>query len=348
MYRVMASRTLVLLFGILLVFLSCLSCKVENQQLSKIRVQDNAFVNQNGQRVIFRGLCFSDLHKLVNDGKWNKAHFQMAKEWGVNIIRLPVHPLFLRERGITEYLTYLDQGIQWAEELRLYVIIDWHSIGNLKEKKFSRDIYMTTQQETFDFWETIARRYKGNSVVAFYELFNEPASFFANLGSLSWSEWKVFCENMIDLIYAIDKTKITLVAGLNWGYLLNEVMEDPIERENIAYVTHPYPQKVSQPWEPKWEKHFGHVADKYPVFATEFGFMSADEKGAHIPCISDESYGKRIMNYFGKKKISWTVWCFDPDWPPTLITSWDYNLSLQGKFFKNVLQNKVYAFPDIE
>jgi endoglucanase len=348
LYRKRTSRNHVLLFGILATSLFFTTCDIKNQKLSIVRVQGNAFVDQSGQRLIFRGLCFSDLHKLVDDGKWNKSHFQVAKEWGANVIRIPVHPLLVRERGITEYLTYLDQGIQWAEELGLYVIIDWHSIGNLKENKFPRDVFSTTRRETFDFWETIARRYRGKTAVAFYELFNEPASYFLNLGSLSWSEWKVLCEDLIDLIYAIDKTKIILVAGLNWAYLLDEVMEKPIERENIAYVTHPYPQKASMPWEPKWEKHFGHVSDKYPVFATEFGFMSADEKGAHIPCIGDENFGKRIMNYFYKKNISWTVWCFDPDWPPALIKSWDYSLSFQGRFFKNVLQNKVYTFPDTE
>jgi len=79
------------------------------------------------------------------------------------------------------------------------------------------------------------------------------------------------------------------------------------------------------------------VADKYPIIATEFGFMGADERGAHIPCISDESYGEAIINYMDKKGISYTLWCFDPNWPPTLITDWDFTPSRQGRFFKDVL-----------
>ena len=34
--------------------------------------------------------------------------------------------------------------------------------------------------------------------------------------------------------------------------------------------------------------------------------------------IADEDYGRRILAYFAKKGISWTVWCFDPDWPPQM------------------------------
>jgi hypothetical protein len=124
---------------------------------------------------------------------------------------------------------------------------------------------------------------------------------------------------------------------MNWGYFLDEVVENPVNRKNVAYVTHPYPQKRDKPWEPNWEKDWGHVADHYPIIATEFGFMGPDERGAHIPCISDESYGEAIMDYFDEKGISFTIWCFDPNWPPTLITDWNFTPSRQGRFFKKVL-----------
>jgi aryl-phospho-beta-D-glucosidase BglC (GH1 family) len=201
-------------------------------------------------------------------------------------------------------------------------------------------MYNTTMTETVKFWQTVAKRYKGNSTVAVYELFNEPTSQGGQLGELTWKTWRPTLEKIIDEIAAIDNEKIYLVAGMDWGYLLDEVIENPVNSKNVAYCTHPYPQKREKPWEPKWEKDWGHVADKYPIIATEFGFMGADERGAHIPCISDESYGEAIMNYFEKKGISYTLWCFDPDWPPTLITDWNFTPSRQGKFFKEVLLKK--------
>jgi hypothetical protein len=96
------------------------------------------------------------------------------------------------------------------------------------------------------------------------------------------------------------------------------------------------------PFEQNWEVDFGFVVDTFPLVATELGFMDGEDPGAHIPVIGDESYGKAIMAYFEKKGISWTAWCFDPDWPPTLITDWQYTPSRQGKFFKQVLQKKEY------
>jgi endoglucanase len=76
------------------------------------------------------------------------------------------------------------------------------------------------------------------------------------------------------------------------------------------------------------------VKDKYPLFATEFGF----DRNALIPCIGTPEYGRHLMDYFKKKGISWTVWCFDPDWDPTLIKDWGFSPTEQGEFFKGVLQ----------
>ena len=47
-----------------------------------------------------------------------------------------------------------------------------------------------------------------------------------------------------------------------------------------------------------------------------------------------------LTEYFEKKGISFTVWCFDKDWSPTLITDWNFTPSTQGRFFKEYLQNK--------
>jgi endoglucanase len=68
--------------------------------------------------------------------------------------------------------------------------------------------------------------------------------------------------------------------------------------------------------------------------------MAGDDPGAHIPVISDVDYGRRITAYFEKKGVSWTAWCFDPDWPPQLISDWDYTPTTQGAFFRDYMLGK--------
>ncbi len=307
------------------------------KQLEKISVNGKNIVTESGKTIRLEGVSFSDPDKLEKDGQWNKRYFQEAKNWGCNVVRFAIHPTAVNNRGWDAYFKLVDQGVAWATELEMYVIIDWHSIGNLNTEKFTNKMYNTTWDETVKFWQTTAKRYKGNSTVAVYELFNEPTNEGGKLGELTWKTWRPTLEKLIDKITAIDKEKIFLVAGMNWGYFLDEVLENPVDRKNVAYCSHPYPQKREKPWEPQWEKDWGKVAEKYPIIATEFGFMGADERGAHIPCISDESYGEAIINYMDKKGISYTLWCFDPNWPPTLITDWDFTPSRQGRFFKDVL-----------
>ena len=145
-------------------------------------------------------------------------------------------------------------------------------------------------------------------------------------------------EEMIKIIRANENKAVPLVAGFNWAYNLTPVEKEPIDAEGIAYVSHPYPMKREKPWKLNGPKTRGFVAEKYPVILTEIGFAVAEEKGAHVPVISDKSYGDAITKYCDQKGISYTVWCFDPQWAPTLFKDWNYTLTRQGAFFKAALQ----------
>ena len=201
-------------------------------------------------------------------------------------------------------------------------------------------MYDTTQRETLEFWRTVAARYRGISTIAFYELFNEPTTFRGRLGTASWSEWKRLNEEMIHVIFAHDEEVIPLVAGFDWAYDLEPVAAQPLEIEGIGYVSHPYPQKVEPPFEETWERDFGFVADRHPVFVTEFGFTPAGEPGAHMPVEGDEEYGRAITAYLAARGISWAAWCFDPDWGPHLISDWQYTPTRSGAFFRDLMTGR--------
>ncbi len=309
-------------------------------QLPQISVKGNSFVTPDGSPIVFRGLNTSDPDKLESVGHWNEGYFREMKSWGANIVRFPVHPSAWRKRGQEEYLELLDKGIELATAQELYVIIDWHSIGNLKDERYQHVMYNTTRDETLAFWQTIAARYKGNTTVAFLELFNEPTVTGDRFGGCTWSEWKDMMEKLITAIRETGNTAVPLVAGFNWAYDLKDVADNPINAPGIGYVSHPYPQKRGKPWEKQWTKDWGFVAEKYPLILTEIGFCGPDDKGAHIPVISDESYGDAITAYTKERGISWVVWVFDPNWSPMLFSDWEFTPTRQGKYFKKVLSGK--------
>lgn len=312
---------------------------LQNKQ-SFISVSGNKFVDENNQVFVFRGVSVADPDSLLDKKQWNKQLFEVVHSWGANTIRLPIHPRAWRKHGNSDYLKLLDQAVVWANELDMYLIIDWHSIGYLETGKYQSEGYITDKTETFDFWQTIAQRYKNIPTTAIYELFNEPTTLQEPWGKKEWLQWKALNEQMIDIIYKVDTRVIPIVAGFNWAYDLSYVMDYPVEREGIAYVSHPYPQKVNpkppskKKFHKAWEKTWGHVSQKYPLILTELGWVQADGYGAHVPVKNDGSYGPHILDYMETRGISWIAWVFDPQWSPTMINNWDFEPSEQGAFWR--------------
>ncbi len=311
---------------------------LQSQDLPWIKVQANQFITDTDTPIIFKGLDASDPDKLEKDGHWNQEYFRQIKSWNANIVRFPIHPRAWRERGKEAYLKLLDEGIEMAKKEGLYVILDWHSIGNLRSDLYQHPRYDTNQKETFEFWIEMSKRYGNNSTVAMFELFNEPTVSRGELGTCSWTQWKEIMEELIIIVRANGAKNIPLIAGFDWAYDLTEVVNDPIDARGIAYVSHPYPQKREKPWEAQWEKDYGHVADHYPVILTEIGYCGAEDKGAHNPVISDASYVASITQYAKKKGISYCVWVFDPNWSPMLIKDWKYNPTEPGKVWKKAMK----------
>lgn len=303
-------------------------------QLLPLHVYKNKFVNAKGDSIIFRGLSIADPDKIEHQGHWNKQLFEEVKKLGTMLVRIPVHPVAWRERTPVKYMQLLDSAASWCGELGMYIIIDWHSIGNLKMELFQDPMYNTTQKETYEFWQAVARHFAGNSTIAFYELFNEPTTYRGQLGNIAWSDWKKINEDIIQLIRAFDKEKIELVAGFDWAYDLTPLREAPINAENIGYITHPYPWKRQEPWQPKWEEDFGFAASEYPIIASEIGFGLRPGQ-----TIDSSHYGYQITRYLEARGMSWVAWVYDPEWGPNMLKSWKgYELTDMGKFFKRAMQ----------
>ncbi|MDR0348279.1 MAG: glycoside hydrolase family 5 protein [Tannerella sp.] len=337
-----------------------------------IKVAGNHFETPDGKTILFRGIAISDPDKVERQGHWNKAHFERVKDLGANIVRVPVHPVAWRERTPEKYLELLDQCVDWCTDLKMYVMLDWHSIGNMETEMYQDPMYVTTKQETFDFWRKIAARFAGNNTVAFYELFNEPTHYRGQLGNISWSDWKKTVENMITIIRYSDKETIPVVGGFDWAYDLTPLRLEPVNAEGIAYSTHPYANKSPQPWTATWEENFGFAASQWPVFATEFSYDSMPapelidpEKGFSIDNFklkdpsrgavmgnfvmkpgepidfNGDHYGNQIIDYLESKGISWTIWVFDPDWGGGKIKSWNYEPTDGLKFFSEGMKGNL-------
>jgi endoglucanase len=309
----------------------------------RFHVEGNAFVDQFGHKMIFRGLTSPDPVQMYEGGDpnmpaFNENYYQAMASWGATIIRVPITPYSLQHYGLDTTLRTLDQTIAWAGENSMYVIIDFHSVGWFPDNWFDSEGSKTTIEEWTGFWKAISSHYANNDVVALYQLFAEPALPWDRHSypypSQDWLTWKSLVENLLtNTIRPNDPDKIVLVGGLLSAYDLEYVAAAPIAdiSNNIAYTTDPYPD-FFQTYHISWDTAFGDLSSHYPVFAAEYGFGGSNIQ----PSIDGLPYHQVLFDYLEAHSISWTVWNFATTWPPCLLKSY-WEPSESGTYFRSLL-----------
>jgi endoglucanase len=124
-------------------------------------------------------------------------------------------------------------------------------------------------------------------------------------------EWQPWARVLIDTIRAEHPAALIFVAGVGWAYDLRgmpllEREDDATSRPlaNIVYNTHVYPWCATRrgrfafsTWEAEWDRAFGHLAARVPVFAGEWGGGT-----------EDLTWGERLLRYFDAHDIGWCAW----------------------------------------
>jgi hypothetical protein len=311
--------------------------------LPALHVDGNHIVDGSGATVVLKGIALADPDQVDQDGHWDEEYFRQAAAWGAKVVRIPVHPKHWRALGPGGYLALLDRGVAWAEALGMYVILDWHGMGDPVADVYepgADGLFVTSQAETRSFWRIAAAHYRNDPGVAFFEIFNEATNWMSNgiATSTTWSQWRAMAETLIDIARAQGATAICIVGGFHWSFDLSPVGADPVAREGVAYSIHPYPSQAGATAVTAWQADFGYLTATYPVFATEFGFDG--DPSDEVAYATADGYGTAITEFFAARGMSWTVWVFHPVWTPSLISDWSYTPTApQGTFFQAVLES---------
>ena len=321
----------------------------------RFHVKGNALVDQFGKTMIFRGVDAVDPVLQTSDPTmpaWNENYYKSMADWGANIIRVPITMTSIHVLGMDTVLTVLDQTLAWAGAHKMYVIIDFHSVGWIPSGWYSTccgDV-TTTVAEWTSFWKTISTRYAGNDVVAMYELFNEPQS-----DEKPWlrdrakipGDWTA-CKGVVDTLIAKtirpnDPAKIVLVGGTQNAYNLSYAAAAPIAdpANNVAYAEHPYASQnlnfTGRPSLSDWDKAFGDLSSKHPVVATEFSYLDASMDPV-VDGTDGIHWHQAVIDYMEAHHISWTAWSFSANWPPGLVTdNRSLEPSTEGAYFRSRL-----------
>jgi len=84
-------------------------------------VVGNEIQNKDGEIVVLRGVSIADPAILHYERHWTARDYEvLAKEWGAEIIRVPIHPsTWEHDPDYAE--KYLDPIVEWGESFGLYI-----------------------------------------------------------------------------------------------------------------------------------------------------------------------------------------------------------------------------------
>ncbi len=249
-------------------------------------------------------------------------------------------------QGLTP-LQCLDKVIDYCGQIGLRIFLDRHSAnadGYLNENVWfiSGDAYYT-EQRWIDDWVMLATRYAGNPTVIGADLFNEPKRTATWGNSAPLTDWNRAAERCGNAIQAVNPNWLIIVEGVEqfggqsywWGGNLMGVATLPVTLNvpnKLVYSIHDYPASVSaQTWfsAGNYPQNLGGVWDSYwgYIFKNNTAPIIVGEFGSKLLTTSDQQWMDKLTDYMdgdfdlngindlpaGKRGISWTMWCFNPN-----------------------------------
>ena len=255
----------------------------------RLSVKGTRLVNSQGKAVVLKGVSTHGINWFPQ--YVNKAAFKTLRDnWGVNCIRLAMYTEeyngYCSGGNQAELRKLINNGVKYATELGMYVIIDWHilSDGNpVKNKK-----------QAMSFFKYMAKKYKNQNNI-FYEICNEPN------GDTSWNTIKSYASSVIKIIRKYDKKNIILVGTPTWSQDVDVAADSPIKGySNIMYTFHFYAATHSDSYRQKVQ---AAIQKGLPVFVSEFGISESSGNGR-----IDKNEANKWMQFLKKNKISYVCW----------------------------------------
>ncbi|MBS1371890.1 MAG: glycoside hydrolase family 5 protein, partial [Lentisphaeria bacterium] len=227
---------------ILTVCAAALALAVSAAELAPVKVSGNKLV-ANGKELRLRGINWGWWH--LKGTEYTEADMKRQAGWGANMLRLAmtytdvIHP---DGSWNEDAFRKVDEVVKWAQKHKQYVILDLHVAPGGQDPAPYCDggknlIWKdkTKQEQYFDLWRGLAKRYRGNPAVAAYEVMNEPCTQQADPRMLADLNRKAIAE-----IRKIDPDKVIVVSGDQWGNARDLKDEVKIDDPNILYTFHFY------------------------------------------------------------------------------------------------------------
>lgn len=263
----------------------------------QLQVKGTQIVDQKGNPFQLRGISTHGINWDVGQPYVNQAAFQTLRDdWGTNAVRLAMYTIeyngYCSGGNQNELKNTLYNGVEYAKNLGMYAIIDWHVLNDQNP--------LTHMEQAKGFFNEVSAKYKDYNNVL-YEICNEP-------NNCSWEDIKTYANTIIPIIRANDPDAVIIVGTPTWSQLgqwghTNEVADSPLTGySNIVYTLHFYCAEASHTQYLPAKVDYA-VSRGLPILVSEFGLSAANGDG-QINTAQAEAWMNKLDSY----KIGYFCW----------------------------------------
>lgn len=281
-------------------------------------------VDSHGQKTQLRGMSTHGLAWFPQYVNYDTFKF-LRDDWNTNCIRLAMYTYesggYCTDGNKDELKNLVKSGVEYATQLGMYVIIDWHVLNEQNP--------LTYKEEAKKFFDEMSRQYANYGNVI-YEICNEPNN------SGSWWDVKTYANEVIPVIRANSPNSVILVGTPTWSQDIDQAAASPLDFNNIMYTLHFYAATHTDWLRSRMENC---INSGLPVFVSEFGTCDASGNGAVDEWQSNE--WRKLIEKYNTSYMCWNL--ANKNESSSIINSgcdklygWtDSDLSTQGKWIRN-------------
>lgn len=285
--------------------------------------------DEHGQKMQLYGMSTHGLSWFPQYVNY-EAFKTLRDDWNTNCVRLAMYTAeyngYCTGGSREELKQIINNGVSYATDLGMYVIIDWHVLNDNDPNVYKAD--------AISFFREMSAKYAGNKNVV-YEICNEPN------GWSSWDSIKSYANEVIPVIRANAPDAVIIVGTPTWSQEIDKALSSPLAYDNIMYALHFYAATHTD-----WLRNRASqcIDSGLPVFISEFGICDASGNGG-----IDYNQSAEWMNLIKKYNLSYCCWNLsNKAETSSVIASWcnstsgwsEGELSESGKWIRNQFRSE--------
>ena len=294
----------------------------------RLQVSGTKLTDESGNIIQLRGVSTHGISWFPDYVNYD-AFATLRDDWGANVVRIAMYPEeyngYLSGGDKAALKQIIDNGVNYATDLGMYVIIDWHVLNYAPSRH---------TQEACDFFAEMASKYSGHDNVI-YEICNEPVG-------ADWnSDIKPYAETVIGTIRQFDDHALILVGTNTWSQDVDSVVGNTLDDGNVMYVAHFYAGTHKENIRNKISTALNAGV---PVFISECSICDASGNGG-----IDYASANEWLDFMNSNQLSFIAWSLSNKAETSALISsgcsaksgWsDGDLSETGRWFKSAISGR--------